>query len=121
MKPYSNDLRAKIVAAYDANNYSQREVAQLFGVSESTVRKLLRRKRQQGSTDALPHSGGQPLRADHRVQAFVVDTLKHNNDRTLQELCDSVEEHYSIRLSLPAMCRLLQRLNLPRKKNTARQ
>jgi transposase len=33
MKPYSNDLRRRLVAAYETKAYSQSKVAQLFGVS----------------------------------------------------------------------------------------
>jgi transposase-like protein len=56
MNPYSNDLRGKIIAAYESHDSSQREVATLFGVSPATVRNLVRRKRETGSPDALPHN-----------------------------------------------------------------
>jgi transposase len=52
MKPYSNDLRRALVAAYENNDYSQRTVAALFGVSLATVRNILRRKRKTGTPDA---------------------------------------------------------------------
>jgi transposase len=58
MNPYSNDLRGKIIAAYEKNDYSQRAVAALFGVSPAMVRNLVRCKRETGSADAFPHSGG---------------------------------------------------------------
>src|SRR5947209_7451723 len=48
MKPYSDDLRRKIIAAYENNDYSQQQVAKLFGVSPATVRNLVRRKRETG-------------------------------------------------------------------------
>jgi transposase len=43
MKAYSNDLRRKIVSAYERGHRSQREVAELFGVSPATVRNFVRR------------------------------------------------------------------------------
>ena len=58
MNPYSNELRGKIIAADEKNEYSHRAVAALFGVSAATVRNLVRRKREPGSADAFPHSGG---------------------------------------------------------------
>ena len=41
MKPLSNDLRRSIVSAYENNNFSQAQIAQLFGVSSSLVRNLV--------------------------------------------------------------------------------
>ena len=58
MKPYSNDLRRALVAAYEHQDYSQREVAALFGVSPATVRNFIRRKRETGTPDAQPRGGG---------------------------------------------------------------
>jgi transposase len=37
MKSYSNDLRRKIVAAYETGDYSQDEIAELFGVCQKSV------------------------------------------------------------------------------------
>ena len=63
MRPYSNDLRHRIVEAYESGEYTQDEVAELFGVCTATIRNLLRRKRETGSPDALPHAGGRAPRA----------------------------------------------------------
>lgn len=117
MKAYSNDLREKIVSAYASNNYSQREIAELFGVSESTVKNFVRRKRQTGSSDALPHGGGQPSRVDEAAREFLRTTLQQNNDRSLEELCVSLQQKHKVSISLATMCRLLQALGLPRKKS----
>lgn len=121
MKPYSTDLRAKIVAAYHSSNSSQAEVARRFGVSEATVKKLLRRKRLHGSIEPLPHRGGQQLRAAEDVQEFVIATLIKRNDLTLQELCEAVYEHSKLTLSTATMCRLLKKLGFTRKKNSRGQ
>ena len=117
MNPYSNDLRCKIVAAYESNDYSQRAVAALFGVSPATVRNLVRRKRETGSTDAFPHSGGKAASLDESVCPFVQAEVKQTNDVTLAELVQEVERKHKKRVSLSPMCRLLQSLGLPRKKS----
>lgn len=49
MKAYSNDLRRKIVSAYEHGHRSHGETAELFGVSPATVRKFVRRKRERGT------------------------------------------------------------------------
>jgi len=48
MKPYSLDMRQKIINTYEAGNTSIRKVAARFQVSKSTVQKLLKRKRETG-------------------------------------------------------------------------
>jgi transposase len=117
MNPYSNDLRGKIIAAYESYDSSQREVATLFGVSPATVRNLVRRKRETGSTDALPHSGGKAPSLDDSARAFVQTVVHHNHDLTLEELVQRVERKHRRKVSLATMCRVLQALGLPRKKS----
>src|SRR5207237_4226554 len=77
MKAYSNDLRHKIVAAYERGHRSQREIAELFGVSPATVRNFARRKRERGSPDQLPRGGGATAR---------IDSEAHNELRQLNRL-----------------------------------
>jgi len=48
MKPYSLDMRQKIVNTYEAGNTSVRKVAERFQISKSTVQELLKRKRETG-------------------------------------------------------------------------
>jgi transposase len=117
MKAYSNDLRRKIIAAYENNDYSQQQVADLFGVSPATVRNLVRRQRETGSPDALPHAGGKPPALPDQARLFVQELVKENNDLTLAELRLKVERKHKQKVSLPTLCRVLQALGLPRKKS----
>ena len=116
MKPYSNDLRRRLVAAYETQIYSQREVAELFGVSLATVKNFLQRHRETGSPDALPPAGGKPSALDEQARGFVRDLLSQDNDLSREELCQRVERAYRQRVSCPTMCRVVQALGLPRKK-----
>ena len=61
MRAYSQDLRERIIAALEANEQSQPEIAERFGVSVSTVEKLWKRWRSTGQCAALPHAGGRWL------------------------------------------------------------
>lgn len=117
MKPYSNDLRRRIVAAYESGDHTLVEVAELFGVSLATVKNFLRRKRETGSSDALPHGGGQKPSLNQKHAAFVRDTITESNDLTLKELCQRLRRKHKKDVSLPTMSRLLQGLGLPRKKS----
>ena len=49
MKPYSVDLREKIISVYEAGNTSIRKVAERFKVNKNTVQDLVKRKREKGT------------------------------------------------------------------------
>jgi transposase len=117
MKPYSNDLRRRVVEACGSSKYSQGEVAELFQVSLATVKNFLRRKRETGSPDALPHAGANKPLLDEKARRFIHECVKGNNDLTLDELCRRVKARHRKSVSRPTMSRLLQALNLPRKKS----
>lgn len=116
MKAYSNDLRRALIAAYEHHDYSQRRVAALFGVSPATVRNLVRRKRETGTPDARPRAGGKRVTLGQPIQDRVRQLVAGQNDLTLAELCEQITQEYQTRVSVATMCRLLQRLGLPRKK-----
>lgn len=116
MKSYSADLRHKIVQAYARRLGSQRALADLFGVSVSFVEKLLRRHRHPGTVAPKPHAGGQPRRLAAGAETVIRDAVHATPDITLEELCARVADTRGLRVSVPTMCRTLQRLGLPRKK-----
>ncbi|AKE65973.1 transposase [Microcystis aeruginosa NIES-2549] len=49
MKPYSLDLRQKIIETYEENNLSQRELAKRFRVALSFIQKLIKQWRETGN------------------------------------------------------------------------
>lgn len=68
MKPYSMDLRQKIVQAYERGVGSQAKVAELFGVSVSFVEKLFIRARQTGEIAPKQRAGSRPSRIGANAQ-----------------------------------------------------
>jgi transposase len=117
MKPYSLDLREKILRAYDEHRGSQRALAALFGVSRAFVEKLLQRRRTLGTIAPRPHAGGRKLSCDAMAQAVVRQALREQADATLAELCARLGHQRDLWVSVPTMSRLLTRLGLPRKKS----
>lgn len=117
MKPYSNDLRRKIVDAYESGDHTLDEVADLFGVSLASVKNFLRRKRLTGSSDALPHAGGKNPSLNEKARTSVQQAINDNNDLTLKELRQLLKRKHKKEVSLPTISRLLQILGLPRKKS----
>lgn len=117
MKPYSNDLRRRIIEAIQENQESQADIADRFSVGLSCVEKLWRRFRETGSYQALPHGGGRErlLKDDEEL---IRRKVAVQPDITLAELAEYVaQETGQPIVSEPVMCVELQRLNLPRKKS----
>ena len=121
MAAYSIDLRQKILRACERQLGSQRTVADIFGVSLAFVEKVLRQYRTTGDLAPKPHAGGQKARLDATAQAVVQRLVGANPDATLEELCTGVAAETGVRVSVPTMCRVLQRLRLPRKKSRSRR
>jgi transposase len=117
MTTYSTDLRQKLLHACERRLGSQCALADLFGVSLSFVEKLLHRYRTTGDIAPKPHAGGQKPRLDAATAALVRRLVHDNADVTLEELCARVAAETGVRVSVATMCRVLQRLGLPRKKS----
>lgn len=116
MKPYSQDLRERVIAAVRAKQQSLSEIARRFGVSESTVDKWAKRWRDRGGVAARPFAGGR-RRALRDCAATLRAEVKKQADATLDELCERVQQREGVVASPSMMCRELQRLGLPRKKS----
>jgi transposase len=114
MRAYSNDLRERIVAAVERGEYSQREIAALFGVDLATVVRLLQRYRQTGSIQPKPHAGVPARKLDGQAEAQLLELVRQQPDITLAELCDRL----GIPCCLMTIARALERLKITRKKKT---
>jgi transposase len=63
-----------------------------------------------------PHAGGQKRRLDTAAETVIQNAVRATPDITLDDLCTRVTATQGLRVSVPTMCRALQRLGLPRKK-----
>jgi len=122
MKTYSEDLRLRVVDAVDRAVGSQGQVAGLFGVSRTFVKKLLRQRRETGSLAPKPHGGGHRPKLDGKkceaVRAYIVEV---QDDASLAEVQAYVERRLKVTVSQATVSRVLQQLGLPRKKNARGQ
>jgi transposase len=121
MKPYSLDLRQRVVEAYEHKEGSLRSIARRFKVSLNTVLAWVQHFRQTGSVAPKPHGGGGTPRIDAQGREKVRQLVTEQSDATLQELCERYEQQQQgVRVSQATMCRTLQKLKLSRKKKTFR-
>src|SRR5947208_3321840 len=74
--PLSNDLRERIIAAWQSRQYgSWEQIADTFRVGRATVDRLIRRFRMTGSVDPAPHGGGRAHGRVPRNRGFVLTML----------------------------------------------
>lgn len=116
MKPYPIDLRQKVLESRLNNQISIKEVAEKFGVSDSFVRKLLKRHQEAGTIDPKPHSGGASAKLTPEHFDVIKQVIAENHNITLATLCHQMEVQTGIRVSVPTMCRILQKLKLGKHK-----
>jgi transposase len=114
MKPYSRDLRLKVLEAID-RGMSRREVAEVFGVSVPTIKRWLKRRRETGGVEAKPNPGP-PARKGVALEGALPAQLDANPDFTLEEHRELFEDTYGISVSTASISRAFERLGLPLKK-----
>ena len=115
MKAYPKELRARVVAATEQKVHSQSEIAEIFGVGLTFIKKMVKLNRNGESLEPLPVGGSSPsLNEDHlRLLRAAVETRP---DATLDELKGFIADECQVNVSIPTVCRVLLQLNLPRKK-----
>lgn len=115
--PYSLDLRRRVWALYEAGKCSRAEVAEHFKVSESFVRDLARRARENnGSVAPKPHGGGWPPPASEQGLAQIAHAVERKSDATLDELQKDLRRRHKLQLNRSSLWRVLRSLSLTRKK-----
>ena len=115
MKAYSNDLRKKIVQAYENKEGSYRQLAQRFSVSLGFIQNLMKRYRETGQVDPLPHAGGSSCKLTASEMELVSTLIGKDREATLAQLCDRLYEMTQVRLSQATMSRIRNRLKHDRK------
>jgi len=112
-----NELRQSIVQAVQTQIVSQARLAQMLGVSRSSVKRIWQRWRRSGNAQLLPLAGGKRPKLTEPQREAVRDYVLADTDATLREVQRWLEATHTVRLSLPTLSRLLTKLDLPRKKS----
>jgi transposase len=115
MKPYSKDLRLRVLAAVD-RGMPRAEAARTFGVSVPTIRRYLRLRRETGDVEPKP-ALGPPARKGTLLEATLPAQARANPDLTLAEHCELFEETEGVGVSTATMSRAFEKLGLPLKKS----
>lgn len=119
MKAYSLDLRQKIVDAYAEGNRSQRQLAKQFRVALSFIEKLLKQHRETGNIAPKKRLNQTPTKLSDEQLKVLEQLVEEHNDATLEELRALLEQKTGVRIGRSTVDRMLSKLNLTVKKNTA--
>ena len=116
MQPYPKELRVRVVAAIEQGEFTRSEIASLFNVGVTFIKKMLRLHR--AGQDLAPRQGEVPkprvLQAPEL--AWLRTEVAQHPDATLAELQTMLAAQGDVTASVPTLCRALQQLALPRKK-----
>ena len=114
MRAYSLDLRQRIVAALDAGKRPS-EVAVLFGVGVSTVKRYRQQRRETGQLDPRHSPGRTPTIRPEQREILWAHLVEHPT-AILTEHCALWAAATGVRVSITTMSREIRRLGWTRKK-----
>lgn len=118
MKPYSVDLRRRVVQVYREGNQTLAEVARRFCVSPNWVQRMVLKAGAGQSLAPRPHRGG-PRRAIHgRTLLVVYRLLEADPTATLAEFAQRLEQASGVRVSAATLGLTLKRLGFRRKRTS---
>jgi transposase len=115
-RPYSTDLRERVLRACETGEESQAVIARRFEISESAVGSWLRHWHQEGRRVPKPHGRGFRSILDEDDGAVLRSLVRDRNDATLQEYADAFMEKTGQEVSESSLCRALKRHGLVIKK-----
>jgi transposase len=108
MNAYSRDLRLKTLAAID-RGIPRKEVQDLFGVSRSTIKGWLNRRRHTGDVQTMKIPGRPSVKGE-ALRQWLPSQLSSNPDLTLREHCEAFFDETGVEVSEGTMSRSIARL-----------
>jgi len=112
MARYPAMVRKRIVELYE-QDYTTAEIAEVFGVCESGVRRVRQRLRERGTLEPPPRTCGRKPAMTPDVERRVREHVATRPDATREEIRSAL----GLGVSLQSISRWLKRLGLPLKKS----
>ena len=114
MKAYSTDLRERVIKAAK-EGIPQEEIAKVFAISVSTIKRYLKQWRETTSLEARPIPG-RPSKKLRALEEDVSQLLAAAPDGTLQDHCQNWQRQSGMSVSISTMSRAIRRAGWTRKK-----
>jgi putative transposase len=119
-KPYSMDLRERVVAAVESEGMTRHQAAARFGIAVSSAIKWVARYRKTGSVTPSKIGGYKPktLRGEHA--AWLIARCQEK-DFTISQLVDELRKVRGLKVDRRSVWEFLHAQGLSHKKNGARK
>ena len=120
-KAYSDDLRCKLLEAYEAGRGTLQDLAEQFRVSWGYSKKIRQEQLRTGQKERVVQVQHGPVSCvTAMVQEQLRAAVRQQPDVTLAELQQRIKDSSGVGLSQSSVWRWLRRLGLRHKKNAAR-
>lgn len=113
-RPYSNDLRRKLLESYDLGKGTLRQLAEQFGVSLAWAQKISSARKRTGSSDRTPYRPGPKVRVDREAIRAI---LLAKPDLYLREVGAELKASTGIEVSTPHLWKIVGELGFRVKKS----
>jgi transposase len=116
-RPYSDDLRRRILEAFGRGEGSEPELAARFFVSLGYVKKIRRQQLRTGTMTRVPHRPGRKPKFTEPIRDRLRSWLRQQPDLTLAELQEKLSEQARLGVSRPSLWVVLKKMGLRLKKS----
>jgi transposase len=117
MKAYSVDLRERVLAACN-EGATEKETAERFALSLTSVQRYKRHLRERGCLQPLPIPGRPKIIKKEQEEDFLA-LVASKTDWTLDTLGDAWKEKYGVKPTVSVLSDTCKRLKVTRKKSPA--
>ena len=116
-RAYSDDLRRRILQAYEQKEGSEPDLARRFRVSLGYVKKIRQQRRRTGKMERIPHQPGRKPKFTEPIREQLRSWLQQQPDLTLVELQEHLLRQAHLPVSVPALWVVLRKIGLRLKKS----
>jgi len=116
-RPYGDDLRLKLLSAYDQGEETLEELAERFLVSVGWAKKISSQRNRTGQAERVPHRAGRKPHAGAEARQQILAWVEAKPDLTLAEIQDKLRSQAAVKLSIPQIWHLLRKMGLRLKKS----
>lgn len=109
MKPYSEDIRVRVIQSYENGEGSQRQLAQRYNVSLSFVHELLKRYRQTGNIVPRKYIKKVDTKVDDNSLQLILNLVDNDPQLPLSRLCERLAQERQLHISRATMWRTLRK------------
>jgi putative transposase len=120
VRPYSEDLRARVISAVEDDDLSCREAARRYRVSVSSAVKWLQHYRRTGRKKARP-MGGDRRSVLKPQRDWLLKLIAREDDLTLWAIASRLKAERGVRADASMLWRFFRKEGFSFKKNRARR